>query len=149
MNLKNQIQDDLKASMKSGDEIRRTVLRSLNAEIKNAEIAKKDILNDGEVLEVISKNVKRHRDSIEQYQKGDRNDLAEQEEKELKILQKYLPEQMGEEEIKKIIKEAVKKTGASGASDFGKAMGVAMKELNGNADGYLVGKIVKEELEIR
>ena len=149
MNLKNQSQDDLKASMKSGDEIRRTVLRSLNAEIKNAEIAKKDILNDGEVLEVISKNVKRHRDSIEQYQKGDRNDLAEQEEKELKILQKYLPEQMGEEEIKKIIKEAVKKTGASGASDFGKAMGVAMKELKGNADGNLVGKIVKEELEIR
>ncbi len=146
MNLKEQIQDDLKISMKSGDEVRRTVLRSLNSEIKNAEIAKKDILNDEELLEIIFRSVKRHRDSIEQYQKGGREDLVKQEEKELKILRKYLPEQMGEEEVRKIIQEAIKE---SGVSDFGKAMRMAMGKLKGKADGSLVSKIVKEELESR
>ena len=143
MNLKEQIKDDLKISMKSGDEIQRTVLRSLNAEIKNAEIAKKESLGSDEILEVISRNAKRHKDSIEQYGEGGRDDLVEQEEKELKILQKYLPEQMGEEEVRKIIREIIK---GSGVSDFGKAMGMAMGKLKGKADGNLVSKIVKEEL---
>ena len=146
MNLEEQIQDDLKISMKSGDEVRRTVLRMLNAEIKNAEIVKKSVLGSDEILEVIFRSVKRHKDSIEQYQKGGRDDLTKQEEKELKILQKYLPEQMGEEEIRKIIQEAIKKFGVTEVSDFGKVMGIAMKELKGKADGNLVSKIVKEEL---
>ena len=146
MSLKNQIQDDLKSSMKSGDEIRRGVLRMLGAEIKNSEIVKKDALDDEEVLKVIFKSAKKRRDSIEQYKKGGRNDLAEREEKELEILEKYLPEQINEEEIKKVIREAIKETGAAGVSEFGKVMGIAMGKLKGKADGNLVGRIVKEEL---
>ena len=146
MSLKNQIQDDLKSSMKSGDEIRRGVLRMLGAEIKNSEIVKKDALDDEEVLKVIFKSAKKRRDSIEQYKKGGRNDLAEREEKELEILEKYLPEQINEEEIKKVVREAIKETGAAGVYEFGKVMGIAMGKLKGKADGNLVGRIVKEEL---
>ncbi len=147
MNLKEQIQNDIKDAMKGGDQMRRGVLRTINADIKNVEIAKKNVLSDDEVLEVISINAKQHKDSIEQYKKGGRNDLVEQEEKELEILQKYLPEQMSEEKVRKIVQEAIKKMGAAGASDFGKIMGATMKEIKGKADGGLVKKIVEEELK--
>jgi len=146
MSLKNQIQDDLKSSMKSGNEIRRGVLRMLGAEIKNSEIVKKGALDDKEILEVILRSAKKRRDSIEQYKKGGRNDLAEREEKELEILEKYLPEQMNEEEVRKMVQETIKEAGAVGASEFGKVMGVVMGKLKGKADGNLVGRIVKEEL---
>jgi len=146
MNLRDKIKNDLKDAMKSGDNVTRDVLRMLNSDIKNVEIDLKKELADDDVVKIIKRNIKSRRDSIEQYKKGNREDLAVQEEKELKILEKYMPEQMNEEEIRKIVIDIIKKSEALGASDFGKVMGVVMRETKGIADGNVVSRIVKEEL---
>lgn len=146
MGLKDQIKSDLKNSMKSGDNVSRGVLRLLNSDIKNAEIEKRKELSDNEIIEVVKRSIKRRKDSIEQYKKGGRKDLVDQEEKELKVLEKYMPEQMSEKETRVVIQDVIRKSGATSASDFGKVMGAAMKEFKGKADGNLVSKIVKEEL---
>ena len=146
MNLKEQIKDDLKSSMKSGDSFTRGVLRMLSSDFKNLEIDKKKELTDEDAVEIVKKNIKSRKDCIEQYTKGNREDLANQEKKELEILKKYMPEQMGEEEIRKIVIDIIKKSGASNASDFGKVMGAVMKEIGSGADGGVVNKVVREEL---
>lgn len=146
MNLRDKIKNDLKDAMKSGDNVTRDVLRMLNSDIKNVEIDLKKELADDDVVKIIKRNIKSRRDSIEQYKKGNREDLAVQEEKELKILEKYMPEQMNEEEIRKIVIDIIKKSEALGASDFGKVMGEVMRETKGIADGNVVSRIVKEEL---
>jgi len=147
MNLKEQIENDLKSSMKSGDNIVRGVLRMLSSDIKNVEINERKKVSDEKIIEIIKKNIKSRKDSIEQYTKGNREDLASQEEKELAILEKYMPAQMGEDEIRKIVVDVIKKSEAVSASDFGRIMGAVMKEISGNVDGNLVSKIVREELE--
>lgn len=147
MNLKEQIKNDLKSSMKNGDNTIRDVLRMLSSDIKNAEINKGSEIDDEKIVEIIKKNVKSHKDSIEQYTKGDREDLAGQEKIELEILEKYMPEQMSEDEIRKIVVDIIKKSEAVSASDFGKIMGMVMKKIGNKADGNLVSKVVKEELE--
>jgi len=146
MGLKDKIKSDLKDSMKSGDNITRGVLRLLNSDIKNAEIEKGRALNDEEIAELAKRSVKRRKDSIEQFRKGKREDLVSQEEKELEVLKKYMPEQMSEEEIRTIVQDVIKKSGVTEASDFGKVMGVVMKETKGKADGSAVSRIVKEKL---
>lgn len=146
MNLKEKIKGDLKNAIKNGDSVVRGVLRLLSSDIKNEEIAGKKELIDDDVLKIIKKDIKRHKESIEQYKTGGRKDLVEQEEKELEILEKYMPEQMSEDEIRKIVSGVIEKLGATNASDFGKVMGMAMKEAGGNVDGSVVSGIVKEEL---
>ena len=146
MNLRDKIKNDLKDAMKSGNNMIRDVLRVLNSDFKNLEIDSKKELKDTDVIKVIKKNIKSRKDSIEQYKKGNREDLVIQEENELKILEKYMPEQMSEEEIRKIVIGVINRSEASNASDFGKVMGVAMKETDGNVDGGIVSEIVKEEL---
>ena len=146
MSLKEKIKNDLKDAMKSGDSVVRGVLRLLSSDIKNEEISLKKELADDDVLKILKKDIKRHKESIEQYKTGGRKDLAEQEEKELEILEKYMPEQMGEAEIRKIVSNVIEKLGTVSVSDFGKVMGMAMKEIGSGVDGNLVGKIVKEEL---
>ena len=142
MNLKEKIKSDLKDAMKSGDNVARGVLRLLSSDIKNEEISlKKELVDDG-VLKIIKKDIKRHKESIEQYKTGGRKDLAEQEKRELEILKKYMPEQMSEDEIRKIVVDII----ATSDADFGKVMGAAMKEIGGNVDGSIVSGIVKEEL---
>ena len=145
-NLKKQIKGDLKISMKSGDDITRDVLRMLFSDIKNIEINERKEIGDEKVIEIIKKNIKSRKDSIEQYTKGNREDLVSQEEKELKILEKYMPEQMSEDEIRKIVLEIINKSEAVNTSDFGRIMGAVMKEVGGNVDGNVVSKIVREEL---
>lgn len=147
MDLKEQIENDLKNSMKSGDNIIRGVLRMLFSDIKNVEINERKEINDEKIIEIIKKNIKSRKDSIEQYTKGNREDLANQEKNELEILEKYMPEQMSEDEVRKIIISIIKKSEAVSASDFGKIMGAVMKEIGNKADGNLVGGIVKEELK--
>ena len=147
MNLKKKINDDLKDSMKSGDKTTRGVLRLINSDIKNMEIEKGGEAGDKEVVEIIKKSVKRRKDSIEQYEKGNRIDLVDREKEELNMLEKYMPEQMSEEEIRKIVASVIKKTGATNTSEFGKVIGAVMKKTDGNVDGNLVSKIVKEELK--
>lgn len=146
MSLKEQIKNDLKNSMKSGNNNVRNVLRMLFSDVKNIEINEKKEVNDEKIIEIIKKNIKSRKDSIEQYTKGDREDLANQEKAEIAILEKYMPEQMSEEEIKKIIVNIIEKSGASSASDFGRIMGIVMKEIGNKADGNIVSKIVKENL---
>ncbi len=146
MDLRNRIQNDLKDSMKSGDNVARAVLRLLNSDIKNAEIEKGERLNDEDIIRIIKRSIKRHNESIEQYKKGKREDLVEQEEKELEVLKKYMPEQMSEEEIRKLVRGVIEKSGISGASNFGKVMGMVMKEVGNRAEGSVVSRIVKEEL---
>jgi uncharacterized protein YqeY len=147
MNLRDKIKNDLKDAMKSGDNITRGVLRLLNSDIKNEEIDQKRELEDGVIVEIIKRNVKRRKDSIKQYKKGNRADLADKEKKELVILEKYMPEQMGEEEIRSIVKKVISELKVVGASEFGRVMGAVMKEFGSKADGNVVSRIVKEELK--
>ena len=148
--LKEKISNDLKESLKSGDNFKRDVLRLLSGAFKNVEIEKKkkeEGLNDQEALEVIKKSIKQRKDSIQQYENGGRQDLADKEKKEVEILSIYLPEQMSEEKVREEVKKVIAILGASSAKDFGRVMGTAMKNLNGQADGDLVKKIAEEELK--
>jgi len=150
MSLKEQIISELKESLKSGDSLKRDTLRFLSSAIKNVEIEKKkkeEGLDDEETLEVVRRAIKQRKDSIEQYEKGGRSDLAEKEKKELEILSVYLPAQMDEEKIREEIKKVISDSGAGSQKDFGKVMGMAMKKLGGQAEGDLVKKIVQEELK--
>lgn len=149
MSLKQKIVDDMKQAMKAGDGVKRDTLRMLDSMIKNTEIErlkKEEGLSDGEVEQVISKAVKQRKDSIAQYQAGGRADLAEKEQKEVEILSAYLPEQLGEEEIRKVVKETITALSASKA-DMGKVMGMTMGKLKGKADGNDVRRVVEEELK--
>jgi len=150
MSLKQTILSDMKEAMKSGDVIKRDTLRMLDSMIKNTEIEKlkkEEGLNDEEVQAVIARAVKQRRDSVEQYKAGGRPELAEKETKEIEILSAYMPAQLGEEEVRKIVKEVITQTGAASKADIGKVMGQAMGKLKGQADGNLVKKMVEEELK--
>ncbi|KKW05588.1 MAG: hypothetical protein UY40_C0014G0010 [candidate division CPR1 bacterium GW2011_GWC1_49_13] len=146
--IKERIQTDLTAALKAGDTVLALTLRYLLAEIHNGEIAKgRDAtLTEEELTALLQKQAKQRKESIEAYQKGDRADLADKEEAELKVIQSYLPEQMGEEEVSKLVEEAVSQTGASGMTDMGKVMGALMPKIKGKADGSLVSRLVKESL---
>lgn len=149
MPLKQKIQDELKAAMKSGDTMKRDTLRMLDSMIKNVEIEKKkkeEGLTDEEIEQVISWAIKQRKDAVAQYEAGGRPELAEKEEKEVNILLSYMPEQMSEDELRREIKTVISATGATGKSDMGRVMGAAMKSLKGKADGAIVKKIVEEEL---
>ena len=148
--LKESIEDNLKQAMRDKNELVVSVLRMLKSAIGNKEISlRKDgkaELKDEEVMAVIKSEVKKHKDSIEAYTAGNRQDLVDQEKKELEILEDYLPEQISDEELEKIVKEIVSATGAEGPKDFGKVMGQVMARLKNQADGNQVGEIVKKVL---
>jgi len=150
MSLKEKIHSDLKDAMKAGEAVRRDTLRMLDSMIKNTEIEKmkkEEGLSDEEVISVIGRGIKQRRDSVEQYEKGGRPELADKEKKEIEILSVYLPEQMGEDKIREIVKSVISATGAKTKAEMGKVMGAAMGKLKGQADGNTVKKIVEEELK--
>ncbi len=160
--LKEKLDSDLKKAQQEKNELVLLVLRGINAVIHNKEIEKrtklskeeKDIeklekeskLIEEEVAQVISSEAKKRRDSIEEFKKGDRSDLVEKEQKELEILKKYLPEQMGEDQIKEEAKKVIEETDAAGPQDTGKVMAALMSKLKGKAEGGVVSKIVNELL---
>jgi len=164
MILKQKIQQDLNEAVKNKEELRTSVLRQLSAAILNKEkekrykiikdepeltekeLVEKSQLTDEEVIDVISSEAKKRKESILEFEKGKRQDLVEKEKKELEILQKYLPEQISEEEIKKLAREVIDKVGASAEKDMGKVMAELMPKLKGRANGSLVSKIIKELL---
>ena len=164
MTLKGNIREDLKEAVKNREELKSSVLRLLLAaifnkekekryklskekpELSGEELEEESQLNDEEVIDVISSEAKKRKESIVEFGKGKRMDLVEKEKKELEILEKYLPEQMSEEEIKKLVKEAIDKTVAKEMKDMGKVMAELMPQVKGKADGSLVSKIVKELL---
>jgi len=145
---KQQLQEELKQSMLLKDAFKTSVLRMLISAIGYLEIQKGlgYQASEEDIMSAIEKQVKQRKDSIEQYEKAGRNDLVDKEKKELELLEKYLPEQIGEEEIRNLIKEAISQTGATTMADMGNVMGALMPKTKGKADGSLVSKIVREEL---
>ena len=146
---KQELQKELKQAMFDKDELKKSVLRMLISAISYYEIDKGGAgysATDEDVMVVIEKQVKQRKDSIEQYTAGNRPDLAEKESQELVLLNKYMPEQMGEDEIRTLVKEAISQTGAATPQDMGKVMGALMPKTKGKADGSIVSRIVKEEL---
>jgi len=144
------IESDLKAALKSGEKEKAGVLRFLISAIKNFQIEKKmqdkRYLPDEDIILILKRQVKQRRDSISQYEKGGRRDLAQKEESELAILESYLPEPMSEDEVRKIVEAKMAELGISDRSDFGRLMGVVMKEVQGKAEGSIIKKIVEEKL---
>lgn len=146
MSLKQQLTSDLKEAMLQHEELRRDVLRMALAALHNAEIASSEELDEPATLAVVAKEAKQRRESIDEFRKAERADLAEKEEAELAILSGYLPEQVSREEIMEAAREAIQETGASGASDLGKVMPVLMQRFRGRADGREVNEVVRELL---
>ncbi|MBA3071899.1 MAG: GatB/YqeY domain-containing protein [Nitrospirae bacterium] len=152
MDILKKINEDLVASMKSkeeGSDLRTSTLRMMKSSIKNAEIAKrgKGELTEEDITGVLSTMVKQRKESVEQYLKANRNDLAEKENKEIEIIQKYLPEQLSPKDVDEIIKSTIQEAGITGMKDMGRLMKELMPKLKGKADGKLVSQHVKEILE--
>lgn len=147
--LEEKILNDYKEAMKTKDTAKSSTLSFLRAEMMNVAIEKrKKNLDDNDVIAVIRKQIKQHEDSIEQFKKGNRQDLVDKEGKELEILKSYLPPELPVEEIKKIIEEAIAVTGAQGIKDMGKVMKeVTSKISRASADGKLISDLVKERLQ--
>ena len=147
MGLREQLREDLKSAMRAGDATRRNTIRMLEAAIKNAEIEKRgQELPEADVLAILQRQVKQRRDSIEQFERGGREDLAEIERAEIGVIETYLPEQLSEAEIEAAARRVIEQTGASGPGDRGKVMGPLMKELRGKADGAAVNAAVSKLL---
>src|SRR3989344_6898757 len=160
--LKEKLQNDMKEAMKTGDATRRMVLSLLQSAIKNKELEKRSklsklgtdaakfeelsMLSDEEIMDVISSEAKKRKESIESYEKGGREELAQKERDELIILMEYMPEQMPEDEIRTEAKKAISEIGTTDIKEIGKVLGVLMPKLKGRADGQTVSRIVKEEL---
>ena len=147
ISLKERLDGDLKDAMRNKDSIRRTVLRTIISEIRNAEIAKQEALNDEGVLVVMTKQAQQRRDSIEAFKVASRSDLVESESAELKIISGYLPEQLSEDEIEVVITEVISQVEAKGSSDMGKVMKEIMQRVRGRADGKMVSAIVTSRLK--
>lgn len=147
MGLKEQIPEDIKNALRSKSALELSVLRMLQSALKNKEIDKnKEELTDEDVISVVGAEIKKRRDAAKEFEKVNRPDAADQEKAEIDILMKYMPEQMGEDEIRGIVKKAVEETQAEGMKDIGKVMKVLMPQTKGKADGSVVNTIVREEL---
>ncbi len=145
MSLLSQLEADLKQALLSKDKATVDLLRLMKAALKNEMIAlKKTALTDDEVVKVLKREAKKRQDSIQQFTNGGRQDLADQEKKELALLEKYLPQQLPAEEIKKIIQQVAGEMGEIAPSQFGMLMGAVMKKIGNQADGNLVSQLVKE-----
>lgn len=146
MSLKERLAADLKEAMRQRDERGRSVLRMTISALHNAEIAAGHELDEGDEVAVLTKEAKQRRDSIEEFRKAGRQDIAEKEEAELALLAAYLPEQVSRDEIVEAARQVIEETGASGARDIGKVMPPLMQRFRGRADGKEVNEVVRELL---
>jgi uncharacterized protein YqeY len=146
MSLKNQIKEDMKSAMKAGEKDRLKVVRLIMAAVKQVEVDTRTELDDAGVLGVLEKMVKQRRDSVEQFEKGGREDLAAIERAEIEVIQAYLPEQLSADEIAALVDEVIAATGAESIRDMGKVMGQIKAKAAGRADMGAVGAAVKERL---
>ncbi len=149
MSLQEQISTDLKNAMKSGEKLRLETLRTLRAALLEKQIERRGggaTMSPDDEIGVLLTAAKRRKESIEQFARGGRQDLVDQESRELAIIQEYLPKQMGRDEVRQIIQGIIVETGAQSAADFGQVMPAAMKQLKGKADGKVVQELVKELL---
>lgn len=146
MSLLETLRKDMFSATKDGNTTKADILKMAIAAIKNAEIEKGEVLDDKEIVKVLRKEVKKIQDSIAQFTTMGRQDLVDRETKQLEVLQEYLPKQMSEEEIKKVVKAKIVELEAEGMKDFGKVMGVVMKELAEQAEGGMVKDIIESLL---
>lgn len=162
--LKEKLQADVKDALKSGNSQKRTLLGMVLSAVKNREFDKRAKvskttgetdaakldeaakLNDEEIVETIASEIKKRKDSVDQFEKGGRPELAEQEKQEIEMLMAYMPEQMSEDSIRAEVEAVIKETGAAGPKDMGKVIGAVMAKIKGKADGQIVSKLVKELL---
>ncbi len=146
MALKDQLDADLKAAMKGKDALKVSVVRMLKSAVKYREIELSKSLDDAGVQAVIASEIKRRRDSVEQYRQGGREDLASKEEQEIAVLQRYLPAQLSEGELAQIVEAVIARVGAQGPKDMGKVMKELLPEVQGRAEGKAVSELVKKRL---
>jgi uncharacterized protein YqeY len=146
MSLSQRLNETMKEAMRAKDSLRLNTIRQIRTSVKNKEIDERRELDDQEIIGVISMLVKQRKESAQLYREGARPELAEKEEQELAVLQEFLPAQLGEEEIRSIIEEAVTETGAASVKDMGKVMKVVTGRTLGRADGRLVSELVKVRL---
>ncbi len=144
--LKESIKDAMKAAMKSGDKPRLGTIRMILAAIKQIEVDERIELDDSRIISVLDKMLKQRRESIRQYQDANRNDLAEIEETEIKVIQDFLPQPLSEDEIRKMIEQAISDTGAKSIRDMGKVMGALKPKMRGRADMAVVSAQIKTAL---
>lgn len=144
--MKDELLQDLKEAMKQKDTLKKDTITMLRAAILQVEKDSQKVLTDDEICAVVAKEVKKRKESIKEYEEAGREDISENLKREIEILSKYLPEQLTQEEIEKIVDEAIAKSGAQSPKDMGKVMGILRPQTAGKADGKLVSDIVKEKL---
>jgi uncharacterized protein YqeY len=146
MSLGERLNEDMKQAMKSQDKFRLSVIRMVRSSIKNQEIDLKRTLDDNEVLDILSREIKQRKDSLQEFEKAGRGDLVESLKAELVILAEYQPQQLTEEEVKAIVQETIEQVGASSKADMGKVMTALMPKVKGRADGKIVNGLVQQLL---
>lgn len=147
MPLKEKLMDDLKEAMKSKEKVKKNVVTMLRAAIKQKEVDNRVELGDDDILDIIAKQIKQKKDSISDFEKGNRQDLIDLTNEEIKILLEYLPPQLSDEELESIVKEAIEKTGAQTKKDLGKVMAFIMPKTKGKADGKHINEIVAKYIK--
>lgn len=146
MSLSERLNEDMKQAMKSQDKFKLSVIRMVRAAIKNIEIDQRKTLDDNEVLDVLNREIKQRKDSLQEFEKAGRADLADHAKAELVILTEYMPQQLTEEEVKAIVQQTIQEVGASSKADMGKVMGALMPKVKGRADGKLINQLVQQNL---
>ena len=146
MTLKETLQDDLKKAMRSGDVMRRSVIRMLRSEIHNREIESRSELDDAATIQLLGRQAQQRRDSIEAFERAERDDLVQKERAELAVIMGYLPQQLTGEELLEIVRGSIEQVGAEGPQDMGKVMGAVMPKVRGRAEGREVNRIASELL---
>ncbi|HEY1772871.1 MAG TPA: GatB/YqeY domain-containing protein [Gammaproteobacteria bacterium] len=146
MSLKDKITQDMKDSMKSGDKDRLGVIRLILSALKQKEVDERIVLDDAQILAIMDKMLKQRRESVAQFTQGNRKDLADKEEAEIKIIQAYMPAQLSEAELDKMVADAVAESGAASVKDMGKVMGLLKAKVAGKADMSAVSAKIKSKL---
>jgi hypothetical protein len=149
MALRERLDEDMKAAMRQKDQLRLSTIRMLKSAVKYREIEIMKTLDDAGIQSVISSEIKRRRDSVEQYRAGNRNDLADKENAEIRVLQGYLPQQLSAEELAAKVDEVIAQVGAQGPKDMGAVMKALLPAVQGRADGKVVSELVKQRLAAR
>ena len=146
MSLSDRLTDDMKQAMKDQNKFKLSVIRMVRSSIKNVEIDQRRSLEDSEVLDILSRELKQRKDSLQDFEKAGRDDLAEPLRAEIAIISQYLPQQLSEAEIEDIVRQTIAEVGASSKADMGKVMGALMPKVKGRADGKLVNQSVQQLL---
>ncbi|CAH1214134.1 putative protein YqeY [Paenibacillus plantiphilus] len=147
MNLSERLNDDMKQAMRSQEKFKLTTIRMIRSSMKNLEIDLKRPLEDAEVLDILSREIKQRKDSLQEFEKAGREDLAKDVAAEIEIISVYLPQQLTEEEIKVIVQQTIQETGASSKAEMGKVMSALLPKVKGRADGKLVNTFVQQFLQ--